>query len=198
MTINLFVNETRKQLRWMNRPKHWEFIALDALTIIAPPKSDFFQDPSGKHIASSAPFLSIPAGDSFELTTRVRVDMRHIYDSGCLMLMMDDRNWAKLCFEFNGQHPIIVSVVTREGVSDDCYSVQVTVDKPYLRITKQNNCVTFSYSEDGANWMLIRYFGMNECAEYVAGVVAQSPQGEGCTVEFDYLNLSELKQESRF
>ncbi|WP_340003908.1 DUF1349 domain-containing protein [Paenibacillus sp. FSL K6-0276] len=198
MTINLFVNETRKQLRWMNRPNYWEFTALDALTIIAPPKSDFFQDPSSKHIASSAPFLSIPAGDSFELTTRVRVDMRHIYDSGCLMLMMDDRNWAKLCFEFNGQHPIIVSVVTREGVSDDCYSVQVTVDKPYLRITKQNNCVTFSYSEDGANWMLIRYFGMNECAEYVAGVVAQSPQGEGCTVEFDYLNLSELKQESRF
>lgn len=198
MTLNLFVNETRNQLSWMNRPERWEFTALDELTIIAPPKSDFFQDPAGKHIASSAPFLSIPVGDSFELTTRLHVDMRHIYDSGCLMLMMDNRNWAKLCFEFNGQHPIIVSVVTREGMSDDCYSVQVVVDKPYLRITKLNNCVTFSYSENGADWTLIRYFGMNENAEYVAGVVAQSPQGEGCTVEFDYLNLSQSKQESRF
>ncbi len=198
MTVNLFANETRKQLSWMNHPERWEFTALDELTLIAPPKSDFFHDPAGKHIASSAPFLSIPVGASFELTTRLRVDMRHIYDSGCLMFMIDDRNWAKLCFEFDGKHPIIVSVVTRGGMSDDCNSLHVAVDKPYLRITKQNNCVTFSYSEDGANWTLIRYFGMNECTECVAGVVAQSPQGKGCTVEFDYLHLSESKQESRF
>jgi uncharacterized protein len=198
MTNNLFVNETREQLSWMNRPERWEFTDLDELTIIAPPKSDFFQDPAGKHIVSSAPFLSIPVGDSFELTTRLRVEMRHKYDSGCLMFMMDHHNWAKICFEFDGQYPIIVSVVTREGMSDDCNSVQVAVDNPYLRITKQNHCVTFSYSEDGANWTLIRYFGINEGAECVAGIVAQSPQGEGCSVKFDYLSLSESKGESRF
>ncbi|MNO29804.1 hypothetical protein D3C76_197300 [compost metagenome] len=198
MNLNLFVNETRQLLSWMNPPEEWEFTALNELTVCAPPQSDFFQDPAGKHIASSAPFLSIPVGDSFELTTRLRVDMRHIYDSGCLMFMMDQHNWAKICFEFNGQHPIVVSVVTREGMSDDCNSVQVTVDNPYLRITKHNHCVTFSFSEDGDHWTLIRYFGMKDSAECIAGIVAQSPQGEGCNVKFDYLSLTESKQESRF
>lgn len=41
MTNNLFVNETREQLSWMNCPERWEFTDLDELTIIAPPKSDF-------------------------------------------------------------------------------------------------------------------------------------------------------------
>lgn len=41
MTNNLFVNETREQLSWMNRPERREFTDLDELTIIAPPKSDF-------------------------------------------------------------------------------------------------------------------------------------------------------------
>lgn len=43
MTLNLFVNETRNQLSWMNRPERWEFTDLDELTIIAPPESDFFK-----------------------------------------------------------------------------------------------------------------------------------------------------------
>lgn len=198
MTSNLFAAETREQFQWINPPEQYKFTEFDGLTVEAPPKSDFFQDPAGKHFANSAPFLYWPAGDSFELTTRLRVDMRHIYDSGCLMVMVDERNWAKLCFEFNGQHPIIVSVVTKDGISDDCNSERVIVENPYLRVIKQNECMTFSYSLDGASWSLIRYFGLQNSAECLAGVVAQSPQGAGCLVEFEYLAFKEAHNESQF
>ncbi|NQX67154.1 DUF1349 domain-containing protein [Paenibacillus alba] len=198
MISNLFAEETRKKLEWLNTPEQYKFTEDGRLTVEAPSKSDFFQDPAGRHFADSAPFLYWPAGDSFEMTTRLRVDMRHIYDSGCLMVMLNERNWAKLCFEFNGQHAIIVSVVTKDGVSDDCNSERVVVENPYLRIIKQNECVAFSYSPDGANWTLIRYFGMQNSEECLAGVVAQSPQGAGCSVEFEYLAFKEAHNESRF
>jgi regulation of enolase protein 1 (concanavalin A-like superfamily) len=198
MKNNLFFAEARGQMRWINPPENSMYTEEGGLMIEAPPGADFFQDPAGNHIVSSAPFLHLPVDSSFELTTRLRAEMRHIYDSGCLMLMSDDKNWAKLCFEFNGQYPTIVSVVTRDGSSDDCNSERVTVEKPYLRITKSQDTVSFLYSTDGEDWKLIRYFGMKWPSGIVAGVVAQSPKGDGCRVHFDYLQLKQSEADSRF
>ncbi|AEI43161.1 DUF1349 domain-containing protein [Paenibacillus mucilaginosus] len=198
MNNNLFLPETRQQLSWMNPPDKWTYTEEGGLIVEAPPGADFFRDPAGKHMASSAPFLHLPVDPSFELTTRLRVDMRHIYDSGCLMLMSGPDHWAKLCFEFNGTYPTIVSVVTRDGSSDDCNSEWVTVDNPYLRITKAGDCISFYYSPDGEEWRLIRYFGLKCPSPVIAGVVAQSPKGEGSRVQFDYLQLSRPPSDSRF
>ncbi|MCZ8519569.1 MULTISPECIES: DUF1349 domain-containing protein [Paenibacillus] len=198
MNTNLLLAETRVGMSWTNKPEQWNFTEGGGLMIEAPPAADFFQDPAGKHIVSSAPFFHLPVDESFELTTRLRVEMRTIYDSGCLMLMSDDRNWAKLCFEYNGQYPTIVSVVTRDGSSDDCNSERVTAENPYLRITKSQDCISFFYSPDGGDWKLIRYFGMTFPSAVVAGVVAQSPKGEGCRVHYDELFLSRPEADSRF
>lgn len=178
------------ELSWSNEPANWSYTDQGGLQVEAPAKADYYQDPAGKHIVSSAPFLHVTAGSSFELTTRLTVEMKDKYDSGCLMLMADDRNWAKLCFEYNGRYPTIVSVVTIDGISDDCNSERVHVEKPYLRIVRQGNCMTFFYSADGEAWEQIRYFGMKLPDECLAGVVAQSPQGTGCLVHYEFLTLT--------
>lgn len=198
MIKNLFQPETRKNLTWLNEPEHWEFTANDRLIIDAPTKADFFKDPGGKHVAHSAPYLHIQVNSTFQLITQLQVDMNELYDSGCLMLMADENNWAKLCFEFNGEYATIVSVVTQNGLSDDCNSERVLVSNPYLKITKNDQLISFYYSPDGEVWKLIRYFGMNTSAQFTAGVVAQSPKGAGCRVEFLSLVLSESDERSRF
>ncbi|MBB3111729.1 hypothetical protein FHS18_003797 [Paenibacillus phyllosphaerae] len=198
MIDNLLAGEERAKFQWINEPEFWQVTEDGGVVIEAPPSADFFQDPAGKHIANSAPFFYFQADHSFELTTRLHVDMQHIYDSGCLMLMSDELNWAKLCFEFNGKHPTIVSVVTRDGSSDDCNSERVTCERPYLRITKAGKLITFAYSEDAVEWKLIRYFGMNFPTPLMAGVVAQSPKGTGTRVQFDYLQVATPDAEERF
>ncbi|MDO7906141.1 DUF1349 domain-containing protein [Paenibacillus sp. JX-17] len=195
---NLFSKQEREKLAWMNEPQHWTYTAEHELLIEAPPKADFFKDPAGKHTASSAPFLQLQVDSSFQLTTQLQVDMHHKYDSGCLMLMADDNNWAKICFEFDGEYPTIVSVVTQDGSSDDCNSERVSVENPYLRITKSEQVVSFYYSPDGEAWKLIRYFGLRSQGPYTAGVVAQSPTGSGCEVRFKSLILSWPEAEERF
>ncbi|QHW33267.1 DUF1349 domain-containing protein [Paenibacillus rhizovicinus] len=192
MQTNLFGNEAAKrEFHWANEPEQWSYTEEGGLFVAAPAKADYYQDPAGKHIVSSAPFLRRQAGDSFELTTRLSAAMADKYDSGCLMVLGDDRNWAKLCFEHNGRYATIVSVVTQNGVSDDCNSMRVDVEKPYLRIARAGHCFTLSYSADGEEWEQVRYFGMQLPAFCQVGVVAQSPQGSGCAVTFDFLTLTE-------
>ncbi|CAH1199031.1 DUF1349 domain-containing protein [Paenibacillus sp. JJ-223] len=196
--INAFDSNTREQLSWINEPMAWSYTDQGSLTVEAQPDTDFFQDPAGINVRASAPFLGMPLPGDFEMTAQLTVDMKHQYDSGCLMLMADERNWCKLCFEFDGSVPTIVSVVTRDGLSDDCNSVEVTVSHPFLRIRKVEHCISFFYSPDGEEWKLIRYFGMPVKGELRGGVVAQSPTGTGCTCHFLSLQVTRPDLAARF
>lgn len=121
--------------------------------------------------------------------------MLHMFDSGCLMIMSDPVNWAKLCYEYWINEPSIVSVVTR-SVSDDCPSLRIGNVKPYLKALRCGSCFSFHYSLDGATWTLIRYFHMDVPEEIKVGVIAQSPTGNGCSMCFEFLELDLRKLKS--
>ncbi|WP_138754511.1 DUF1349 domain-containing protein [Paenibacillus sinopodophylli] len=176
-------------LQWLNEPSHWGFNADHSLSISAPAIADFFIDPSGATYKDSAPYLYTLIKGDFSIVTRVNVEMKQLYDSGCLMLMADDRNWAKVCFEFFDNHPSILSVVTR-NTSDDCVSSPLEVQQPYLRAARSGNCFAFHYSLDGQQWKLVRYFGMDFPEEIKVGVAAQAPISEGCQVRFQHLAIT--------
>ncbi|MGF6354749.1 regulation of enolase protein 1 (concanavalin A-like superfamily) [Paenibacillus sp. 4624] len=196
--MNVMTTEAREKLSWINEPNSWSYTDQGGLIIEAQADSDFFQDPAGKHIRATAPFLSMPVAGDFEMTAQLTVEMKHQYDSGCLMVMVDERNWCKLCFEYDGKAATIVSVVTRDGSSDDCNSTEVPVSDPYLRIRKVEGCLSFFYSPDGEEWKLIRYFGMPMDGELRAGVVAQSPTGTGCTCHFLSVSMTQPDLTARF
>ncbi|MBW7457592.1 DUF1349 domain-containing protein [Paenibacillus sepulcri] len=191
--MNLFENQQGEQsaasFHWINKPESWGFDGDGKLTIIAPPLADFFRDPKGGNARESAPYLYTVLKGDFTVSTRVEVDMIEDFDSACIMFMVDDQNWAKLCFEYPNKIPTMVSVVTK-GTSDDCNSETVSVKKPYLRATRFGNCFAFSYSTDGNYWTLVRYFYMDAPAEIKVGVAAQSPAGNGCRTAFDYFEYS--------
>jgi regulation of enolase protein 1 (concanavalin A-like superfamily) len=182
---------------WINEPAVWQFDDSKFLHVSAPPQADFFIDPSGAAVKSSAPFLHTTLKGDFTIWTRIRVDMKQPYDSGCLMIMANDLHWAKLCFEYFENKPSILSVVTR-NTSDDCISGAMEAPNPYLRIARAGNCFAFHYSADGQHWKLARYFGMDVPDELKVGVVAQSPVGEGCDVTFDALTIgNQLSEDIR-
>ncbi|MDQ0114545.1 DUF1349 domain-containing protein [Paenibacillus harenae] len=176
-------------LHWINEPSHWTFQADGSLSVAAPAIADFFIDPSGETRKASAPYLYTLQKGDFSVVTRVGVEMKQQYDSGCLMIMADDRNWAKVCFEFFDDQPSILSVVTR-NTSDDCVSSPVEVKQPYLRAARSGNCFAFHYSLDGEHWKLVRYFGMDCPEEIKVGVAAQAPISDGCQARFEQLAIA--------
>ena len=125
----------------------------------------------------------------YVLSARVSVDFEATFDAGALMLHVDDRTWAKLCFELSPKRrPMVVSVVTR-GVSDDCNSFAVPGESIWLRIARLGPAVAMHASTDGRRWELVRHFSLAEHAEPAIGFESQSPTGDGCIVTFDQVRF---------
>ena len=193
--MNLFERTSEKNLNrrlsWMNEPESWGFDD-EKLHVDVPESADFFQDPAGVNVRSSAPFLYCDAEGNFSLTARVAVEMLDAYDSGCIMVMVDHKNWAKLCFELVNQIPTIVSVVTT-NIFDNCISGKIGKAKPYLRVLRAGNCFGCHYSLDAIKWTLVRFFGMDAPTKVKIGVVGQCPVGKGTKVRFESFDFEMSK-----
>src|SRR5450759_4036266 len=89
------------------------------ITVTADPHSDIFIDPGADSMLNAARLLGVPPTGDFQLSARVTVDFASTFDAGVLLLWIDERHWAKLCFEYSpAGEPMVVSVVNR-GVADD-------------------------------------------------------------------------------
>ena len=143
--------------------------------------TDLFVDPGSGVEALNAPRLLGPVAGDFTLAAHVSVDFLSTFDAGALLVFAHERGWAKLCFELSPEdEPTVVSVVTR-GVSDDCNSFAAGRSDVWLRIARLGTAFAFHASTDGMRWELIRHFALDTDAELHAGVLVQSPRGEGCT-----------------
>jgi regulation of enolase protein 1 (concanavalin A-like superfamily) len=188
----------RNDLIWLNEPKEWSFTGETGVMIMAPSSSDFFCDPAAVNVRHSAPFLYKEFQGDFQMTTKTSVDMVAQYDSSCLMFRLDPENWAKLCFEFDGSDASIVSVVTKNSLSDDCNHCVIDAREIYLRITKVGKVISMFFSQDDVHWKLMRYFGFEIPNSFQLGIVAQSPIGSGTQARFSYLDLAEPPVQGRF
>jgi regulation of enolase protein 1 (concanavalin A-like superfamily) len=168
-----------------------------ALVATAPGHTDFYVNPAGaesgdaESLNNGATLFGTPPPGDFQFSANVTVDFHAQYDAGVLMLWIDERNWAKFCFEFSpaGQ-PMVVSVVTR-GTSDDANAFTVDGRSVRLRIARVGRVYAFHASTDERTWELIRVFTLgDDLAEHRVGFEAQSPTGDGCTVTFDRIAFS--------
>lgn len=163
-----------------------------ALVATALGHTDFYIDPGGGDSEGAEPphnaatLLGTPPVGDFRFSATVTVDFQSQYDAGVLMLWIDERNWAKFCFEFSpAAEPMVVSVVTRE-VSDDANAFTVDGRSVGLRISRVGQVYAFHASTDERTWQLIRVFTLgSDLADHQVGFEAQSPTGDGCTVTFD-------------
>ena len=157
------------------------------ITIYAPAGTDFFCNdgtvseegitPESLH---NAPLYYTEISGDFVLTVKVSHDFKDTYDSSSLMVMEDLENWAKSCFEKTdfGTHAA-VSVVTKQGRSDDANGSNIAGNTVWLRICRVNNSFSFLYSEDGAQFYMTRFFNLSGKETVKVGLLAQAPQGDG-------------------
>lgn len=196
--MDLLNVSARNDLAWINEPQTWSFTEETGVVITAPPSSDFFCDPAAVNMKHSAPLLYKKFEGDFQLTTKASVDMATQYDAACMMLRLNAENWVKLCFEFDGNDASIVSVVTRNGSSDDCNHCIVKTREISLRMIRLGKVVSLFFSQDEVHWNLMRYLGFEIPGPFQIGIEAQSPIGSGTQARFFYLDLAEAPTQARF
>lgn len=178
-------------MQWTHAPVAWQ-ISDGGLTASAGPRTDLFTSPSGDAPVNNSPRLLCPVVGDFQLSARVTVDFKAMFDAGVLILYAGPDRWAKLCFEYSPlDEPTVVSVVTR-GLSDDCNSVVMPGNVVHLRVARMGDAFGFHYAADGAYWHMVRFFPLGELAAsdpLGVGFSVQSPTGEGCTARFDRIRF---------
>lgn len=171
-----------------NPPVAWKVESGKTLTISAGGKTDWFSSPMGDERSDNTPRLLFKPAEDFVLSTKVAVDFHSQWDSGALVLYVNNSLWAKLCFEMTiEKHPAIVSVVTRD-VSDDNNSIPIIGSTVYLKVAKAGRAIFFYASQDGQNWSIIRAFSLGINPDLRIGFSSQSPVGDGCTTVFSQIH----------
>jgi Protein of unknown function (DUF1349) len=56
---------------------------------------------NAESMLNAATLLGVPPDGDFQFSARVTVGFASTFDAGVLLLWLDERRWAKLCFEFS-------------------------------------------------------------------------------------------------
>lgn len=169
----------------------------NVISIYAPEASDFFcnngavsEEGITPDSLCNAPFYYTDVTGDFVLDVKVSHDFKDTYDSAPIMVMEDNDNWAKSCFEKTDfDTHAAVSVVTKNGASDDANGCNITGNTVWLRICRVNNSYSFLYSENGINYYMTRFFNLSGKETVKVGLLAQAPQGKGGIRIYENLSI---------
>ena len=168
----------------------------DTFTIAAKPNSDFFRgviDPYAAEplcdVHDDAPFYYTEVEGDFVMRAKVSHDFTAVYDAATLMVRVNEKCWAKACFESTDFGTrAAVSVVTRE-LSDDANGCDLEENEIWLQICRVGQTFACHYSIDGEDFRMMRYFVLPAGPVVKAGMVAQSPIGEGGDRVFKHFSI---------
>ena len=163
------------------------------LTLASEAKRDNFREPDGKLSNNTAPVLLTEVDNKkpFTLMAKITPTFLKTYDAGTLYIWVKDDLWLKMAMEMDerGKHRI-VSVRTT-GTSDDNNHDVITEKSVYMKISSDTKTVGFYYSLDKKSWQLIRLFKNDYPESIWMGISAQSPLGEGTSVLFEDVTLTQ-------
>jgi len=126
------------------------------------------------------------------MKVKVSLAFKDVYDAAAIMVLENERTWAKACFEltdFNTR--AVVSVVTNQ-VSDDANGCNIENDFVWLQMTRLGKTFAFHYSEDGVIFYMMRVFHLPASDTVKIGLLAQAPSGSGGERHFEELTMENI------
>ncbi len=181
--------------QWLNEGEI--SVSYGRIEMIAPPQSDFFCNNGAvsaegitPETLCNSPFYYTEISGDFVMQVKVSHDFRDTYDSASVMVMADMQNWAKACFEKTDfDTHAAVSVVTRNGESDDANGCNIDGNSIFLRICRVGNSFSLHYSEDGERFYMMRFFNLPVHDVIKVGLLAQAPVGNGGLRVYEDLSI---------
>ena len=178
--------------KWLNESQMIE--TNGEIAIIAPAKTDWFNNPVQENgmispPVTNAPFFYTEVTGDFVFRAKVRPNHRYTYDACALMVIRDEQMWAKAAFEKSDFGTKAAVCVVTNQVSDDANGCNIDQDEAWLQIVRVGDVFCVHYSLDGQRFDMVRLFYLPAGDSVKVGVEAQSPAGEGGLRFFSDLSL---------
>ncbi len=178
--------------KWLNESRMIEING--ELAIAAPARTDWFNNPVPENgvlpaPVANAPFFYTEVKGDFVFRAKVRPNHRYTYDACALMVIRDEKMWAKAAFEASDFGTRAAVCVVTDQVSDDANGCNIEQDEAWLQIVRAGDVFCVHYSLDGERFDMVRLFRLPVGESVKVGVEAQSPAGEGGLRFFSGLSL---------
>lgn len=195
------IDSSLEGFEWIN--ESYATIKNQCLTLLAPEKSDFFYNNNMSsdigitpENLSNAPFYYTRVSGDFVLTVNVSVDFIDIYDAAAVMVMKDEKVWAKSCFEKTDFGTNAVVSVVMNNVTDDANGCNIDGNSVWLKVARVGNSFSLHYSVDGKIFNMSRFFTLPVDDIVKVGFVAQAPVGLGGERHFKFFSLEKRTLEN--
>lgn len=180
--------------KWLNQSQYVE--NKDEIIIYAPEKTDWFNNPVPENgvlsnPVANAPFFYTEVSGDFVFRAKVCPHFRYTYDACALMVIQDEKLWAKAAFEKSDFGTTAAVCVATNQISDDANGCDIEQEHIWLQIVRVGDVFCTHYSLDGENFHMVRLFHLpvERCVK--VGLEAQSPSGQGGFRYYSEITLEE-------
>jgi regulation of enolase protein 1 (concanavalin A-like superfamily) len=178
-------------LSWNAPPEHLHIRSANSFTMKAAKGTDLYCFVDGSYYVHQVPLLLFKPDSAFIFSAKVKPQFKKFYDGSAIILYTDSSSWAKLLLEKMEDGSVAIgSSIVRNRVTDDNYHRTIPGNEVYLKAVRAGKVYCFYYSTDGKAWNLLRTFSLENPENLRIGFYAQSPKGEGLTVEVSDLRYT--------
>lgn len=179
------------RMHWYNEPPQWQLLA-DGMRLTTGAKTDFWRKTHYGFIRDNGHFYYQPITGDFAVEVKITGQYQVLYDQAGLMLRENETTWLKCGIEFVEAVQHVSAVVTRD-LSD--WSVVPLFQPPpslWLRVQRRAEAIEIQYSLNGHQYQMLRLAHLTHAKTVDVGIMAASPQGDGCEITFEGFKIQQL------
>ena len=197
MTFAVQYQTIMAQMNWFNEPDKWEIRDARTVSMIVPPKTDYWRISHYGFTVDDAPFYYALYGGEFEAKVKITGNYVTTFDQMGLMIRVDHENWIKAGVEYvNGKQN--VSAVVTHKTSD--WSV-VELDKAprsiWIKAVRKLDAVEIFFSLDDKKYTMMRTCWLQDNCPVMVGLMGACPDGTGFEAIFEDFQVKQLPDTRR-
>ncbi len=178
-------------MQWLNQPAQWSHSG-DRILVKTAAKTDFWRKTHYGFIRDDGHFYYQEVTGDFTAEVKITGDYQVLYDQAGLMVREKETTWLKCGIEYVENVQNVSAVVTRD-FSD--WSVIPLLQPPvslWLRVQRRAEAIEVQYSLEGKDYQMLRLAYLTDTETVQVGLMAASPQGEGCEITFEGFKITQL------
>ena len=173
--------------KWLNMP-HQATVTDKRIVIHAEPGTDLWQNTYYNFTKNTGHGLVAEADEECSFTVKATREGSSLYDQCGILVYLDEKNWAKVCMEYEDETTQkLGSVVTSGGYSDWAWADIPGENRVmYYRVSRLKDSFLFEASRGGKEYEQMRIFHLRcKNAAVRIGVFACCPTGDGMMAVFE-------------
>ncbi|WP_322746102.1 DUF1349 domain-containing protein [Nostoc sp. LEGE 06077] len=177
-------------MQWLNEPAQWTQTA-HQVSLTTDSKTDFWRTTHYGFIRDNGHFFYQTLSGDFTAEVKITGQYQVLYDQAGLMVREDESTWLKCGIEYVDEVQNVSAVVTRDFSDWSVIELLLSPESLWLRVQRRKEAIEVQYSLNGQHYHLLRLAYLTPAQTLQVGLMAASPQGDGCRIVFEDFKITQ-------